>query len=99
MASRDGKLIWGRLTHSRVIGMLANPTYAGTYAFGRFQSCKHIFPNGEIHTQVRRVRDPNSRHQRMIDGSFDARCKHAIPERRSDTEITFVVPIMMHGML
>jgi DNA invertase Pin-like site-specific DNA recombinase len=51
----DGKLIWGRLTHSRVIGMLANPTYAGTYAFGRFQSCKHISPNGEIHTQVRRV--------------------------------------------
>ena len=51
----DGKLIWGRLTHSRVIGMLANPTYAGTYVFGRFQSCKHISPNGEIHTQVRRV--------------------------------------------
>ena len=25
----DGKLIWGRLTHSRVIGMLANPVYAG----------------------------------------------------------------------
>ena len=27
----DGKLIWGRLTHSRVIGILANPTYTGTY--------------------------------------------------------------------
>src|SRR5262249_12035845 len=51
----DGKLIWGRPTHSPVIGMLANPTYAGTYVFGRFQSCKHISPNGEIHTQVRRV--------------------------------------------
>jgi DNA invertase Pin-like site-specific DNA recombinase len=51
----DGKLIWGRLTHSRVIGMLANPTYAGTYVFGRFQSCKHISPNGEICTQVRRM--------------------------------------------
>jgi len=25
----DGKLIWGRLTHSRVLGVLANPSYAG----------------------------------------------------------------------
>jgi hypothetical protein len=32
----DGKLIWGRLTHSRVIGVLANPSYAGTYVFGRY---------------------------------------------------------------
>jgi DNA invertase Pin-like site-specific DNA recombinase len=51
----DGKLIWGRLTHSRVIGMLANPTYAGTYVFGRYQSCKQISPTGEICTQVRRM--------------------------------------------
>jgi hypothetical protein len=40
----DGKLIWGRLTHSRVIGVLANPTYAGTYVFGRYQSCKRSAP-------------------------------------------------------
>ena len=33
----DGKLIWGRLIHSRVIGVLANPCYAGTYVFGRYQ--------------------------------------------------------------
>jgi len=51
----DGKLIWGRLTHSRLIGMLANPTYAGTYVYGRYQSCKQISPAGEIHTQVRRM--------------------------------------------
>ena len=25
----DGKLLWGRLTHSRVLGILANPSYAG----------------------------------------------------------------------
>src|SRR6266566_4347429 len=36
----DGKLLWGRLTHSRVLGILANPSYAGTYVFGRYQSCK-----------------------------------------------------------
>ena len=40
----DGKLIWGRLTHSRVIGILANPAYAGTYVYGRYQSCKQISP-------------------------------------------------------
>ena len=51
----DGKLIWGRLTHSRVIGVLANPAYAGTYVFGRYQTCKKISPTGEISTQLRRM--------------------------------------------
>src|ERR1700690_4363114 len=36
----NGKLIWGRLTHSRVLGILANPSYAGTYEFGRYQASK-----------------------------------------------------------
>src|SRR6201984_2866953 len=49
----NGKLIWGRLTHSRVIGVLGNPSYAGTYVFGRYQSCKQIGPTGEIQTQSR----------------------------------------------
>jgi len=44
----DGKLLWGRLTHSRVLGILANPSYAGTYVFGRYQACKQIGPAGEI---------------------------------------------------
>src|SRR6516225_4122420 len=51
----DGKLIWGRLTHSRVLGILANPSYAGTYVFGRYQSCKKIGPSGEICTQSRQM--------------------------------------------
>ena len=49
----DGKLIWGRLTHSRVLSILANPAYTGTYVYGRYQSCKKISPTGEICTQVR----------------------------------------------
>jgi len=49
----DGKLLWGRLTHSRVLGILANPSYAGTYVFGRYQACKQIGPTGEIRTQSR----------------------------------------------
>ena len=33
----DGKIIWGRLTHGRVLGMLKNPSYAGMYVFGRYR--------------------------------------------------------------
>lgn len=51
----DGKLVWGRLTHSRVIGLLANPAYAGTYAFGRYQSRQEVAPTGEITTVSRPV--------------------------------------------
>src|SRR5882762_1314348 len=51
----DGKLLWGRLTHSRVLGILANPSYAGTYVFGRHQARKQIGPTGEIRTQSRRM--------------------------------------------
>jgi DNA invertase Pin-like site-specific DNA recombinase len=51
----DGKLLWGRLTHSRVLCLLANPSYAGTYVFGRYQSSKQVGPDGEIRTQSRPV--------------------------------------------
>src|SRR5207302_9328504 len=30
-----------------------NPSYAGTYVFGRYQACKQIGPTGEIRTQSR----------------------------------------------
>ena len=49
----DGKLVWGRLTHSRVLGILANPSYAGVYIFGRYQSRKQVAPSGEIRTRSR----------------------------------------------
>src|ERR1700757_1295613 len=49
----NGKLIWGRLTHSRVLGMLANPSYAGVYVFGRYQSAKQVSPSGEVVTRLR----------------------------------------------
>jgi DNA invertase Pin-like site-specific DNA recombinase len=51
----DGKLLWGRLTHSRVLGILTNPFYAGTYVFGRRQSRKQLAANGEIETRSRPV--------------------------------------------
>ena len=49
----DGKLLWGRLTHSRVLSILANPSYAGTYVFGRHQSSKELGPGGDIRTRSR----------------------------------------------
>lgn len=49
----DGKLLWGRLTHSRVLGILANPSYAGIYVFGRYQSFREVGPSGDIRTRSR----------------------------------------------
>jgi len=49
----NGRLIWGRLTHSRVLGVLANPSYAGVYVFGRYQSAKQVSPSGEVVTRLR----------------------------------------------
>ena len=51
----NGKLLWGRLTHSRVLGILANPSYAGAYVFGRHQSAKQVAPSGDIVTRSRPV--------------------------------------------
>jgi len=47
-----GHLRWGRLTHSRVLGILANPAYAGTYVFGRYHSRRVVSPEGVVRTTV-----------------------------------------------
>jgi DNA invertase Pin-like site-specific DNA recombinase len=44
----NGKLVWGQLLHERVLSILANPCYAGAYAFGRYQSTKRVSSSGEI---------------------------------------------------
>ena len=49
----NGKLIWGRLSHSRVIGILKNPSYAGAYVFGRYRSVKQVSSKGEVKTCMR----------------------------------------------
>lgn len=51
----NGKLIWGRLCEARVLSILSNPTYAGAYVFGRYQSIKQVDANGEIQTRSREV--------------------------------------------
>lgn len=50
-----GKLIWGRLTHGRVLGILKNPSYAGAYVFGRHRSGKEVSADGEVRTRTKPV--------------------------------------------
>jgi DNA invertase Pin-like site-specific DNA recombinase len=47
---------WGRLTHARVLDLLANPTYTGAYVSGRYHAQRLVTPDGTIHTKV--VRRP-----------------------------------------
>jgi hypothetical protein len=36
-STHDGEVVWEPLRHSRVLGMLHNPAYAGAYVYGRTQ--------------------------------------------------------------
>src|SRR5713101_8963167 len=49
-----GKLVWGQLNHRRVLSILGNPCYAGTYFFGRYQQRLEVSPEGEVrkHAQI-----------------------------------------------
>src|SRR5215469_4965926 len=51
----DGKIIWGRLTHSRVLNLLKNPCYAGMYVFGRYQYRRQINPEGGVQKRIQAV--------------------------------------------
>jgi DNA invertase Pin-like site-specific DNA recombinase len=51
----NGKLIWGRLTGSRVLGVLNNPAYAGAYVHGRYQSVKEIASDGTFRCRTTKV--------------------------------------------
>ena len=59
-----GKLIWGRLTHERVLGILKNPTYAGVYVYGRYRYKKTLSTDGSICLKIESV--PMSRWQVTI---------------------------------
>ncbi len=51
----NGKLIWGALTHGRVIGMLKNPAYTGAYVFGRYKVQKSLDENGQFKQRTTRL--------------------------------------------
>lgn len=40
----DGDLVWGSLQHGRVVSILHNPAYAGTYVYGRTHTRRHALP-------------------------------------------------------
>jgi DNA invertase Pin-like site-specific DNA recombinase len=51
----NGKIIWGALSHSRVLNMLKNPSYAGMYVFGRYQYRREISAEGAVHKRIQAV--------------------------------------------
>ena len=51
----NGRLIWGRLGHGRVLTILRNPSYAGAYVYGRYQHVKKLSPDGNISTKTIKV--------------------------------------------
>jgi len=42
--SREGELVWPRLSHARVFAMLHNPRYAGTSVYGRTTTRTQVLP-------------------------------------------------------
>lgn len=50
-----GKLIWGNLTHERVIGVLKNPCFTGAYVYGRYKYQKSLSEDGKIQQRMRAV--------------------------------------------
>ncbi|MDJ0467140.1 recombinase family protein, partial [Streptomyces sp. H27-C3] len=51
----DGQLRWGKLTHGRVLGLLTNPAYAGTYVYGRHRTQRTVRPDGTVSTTSPRI--------------------------------------------
>lgn len=49
-----GRLLWGRLSHSRALTILKHPFYAGVYTYGRYKNSKTINTQGEIVTKQKR---------------------------------------------
>jgi DNA invertase Pin-like site-specific DNA recombinase len=88
----DGKLVWGRLTHSRVLSILANPAYAGSYVFGRHQSSKRLSSAGEIVSRSCLVAEDAWRvmirdhHEGYIDWDRFTANRHRLASNRTNDE-------------
>ena len=50
----NGRLLWGDLKHTRVLGVLTNPCYAGAYVFGRYRGSKSLSSDGQIQSRSRK---------------------------------------------
>ncbi|HKN49780.1 MAG TPA: recombinase family protein, partial [Actinomycetota bacterium] len=49
------ELAWVPLSYGRVLKVLANPVYAGAYAFGRHRSRRGVAPDGTLTTRHQKV--------------------------------------------
>lgn len=50
----SGKVIWGELSHGRALGILKNPSYAGSYVYGRYGYRTQILEGGRIEKKTTR---------------------------------------------
>jgi DNA invertase Pin-like site-specific DNA recombinase len=51
----DGKLQWERLSTSRALSVLKNPTYAGVYAYGQRRYIRRSDADGKIHRHTSKL--------------------------------------------
>ena len=54
--ARHGQLLWRPLDHGRVLAVLHNPAYAGTYVYGRTKTRKVVSPGEEPRVKGRTLR-------------------------------------------
>ena len=50
-----GKLVWGNVTHSRVVSVLKNPSYAGSYVYGRYRYRTKLTEDGALNKSTVRL--------------------------------------------
>ena len=92
----DGKVIWGRLTHGRVLDVLKNPAYAGTYAVGRYRYAKEVSPDGEVKCRIIRVPEESwtvkivNHHEGYIPWEEYRRNKEILEKNRTNGEETLL---------
>jgi DNA invertase Pin-like site-specific DNA recombinase len=99
-----GKLIWGHLSHGRVLGLIRNPSYAGTYVFGRFQYYKRITPEGEVFKHMRAVAVPdwrvhlNDHHEGYITVEEFTKNQERLAKNRTNGEGTLLSGAAREGL-
>jgi DNA invertase Pin-like site-specific DNA recombinase/AcrR family transcriptional regulator len=66
----SAELTWAPLTYDRVLKVLANPTYAGAYAFGRHRSRRTVTADGNLGSHT--VTVPRPEWETLILGHHEA---------------------------
>jgi DNA invertase Pin-like site-specific DNA recombinase len=88
----NGKLLWSRLSHSRVLGVLKNPAYAGVYVYGRYTYRRHLAADGSM--QYTTACQPmgawpvllKDHHEGYISWETYVHTQHALAANRTNTQ-------------